>query len=188
MRMRRKERLKENTVKPLMCPNCGAQVSIDENKCQYCGMNYIVESGTVVLNEVDMKKIEHRENLTRKNLPENVLKTMAPYPQERIMFKVDWRGLLGGSIFLLTNQKMVHFDGAGVRWIVPFESFGGVSWGREPSLLAGLLHTPKFTIKVKDEEKNIWREAGACDLSGIKVLRNIELKTNNAYKLWLMRK
>ena len=183
------KKLIKMSVKPLLCPICGAQISLGENECKYCGVNYVVESGKVIINPIDMKKIEHREKLIRNNLPDAVLQSLASYPKEKIIYTFEWAGIMDeGKKFLVTSEKMVLFQENRIKWIVPFENFGGVQWGQEASILAALSGTPKISMKIKDLKNDAWRKLPAVTISGIEEFQILELKISNAYNLWLTKK
>jgi len=176
------------SVESLLCPNCGAPISLEENKCKYCGTNYIVQSGKARIIQIDMKKIEHKEELMRNNLPNVVRQTLASYPKEWIVFTYEWTGLGGGQHFLVTNEKLVLFQGNMIHWIMPFEVFGGTSLGLEHSVLAAFFGVPKISMKIMDLKNNVWRKLPSVSTSGINSFKLLELKINNAYNLWLTKK
>lgn len=175
------------SVKPLMCQNCGAAVSLRENVCKCCGVKFVVGSGKVMMNQLDMEKIERDEKLIRGNLPDEVLGMLALYPEERIIFEHDWKNLK--NHFLVTSEKTVFYkEDMTDHWVLRFEHFGGTSMGQERNFLSRLSDAPFFvTLKLLNSKDNVWlRLPGIFPPdTGYSTLRKA---IDNAYNLWLTKK
>jgi len=175
------------SAKPLLCQNCGATVALLENVCKFCGVKYVVESGRMMMNQVDMEKIERDEKLIRSNLPQEVLEILALYPKERIIFEHDWKNLK--NHFLVTNEKMIFYkEDITDHWVLRFEDFGGSSMGQERNFLSRLGDAPFFvTLKLLNSKDNVWlRLPGIFPRStGYSTLK---AAIDNAYNLWLTKK
>jgi RNA polymerase subunit RPABC4/transcription elongation factor Spt4 len=175
------------SVKPLLCQNCGATVSLQENMCKCCGVKYAVETGRIVVNQLDMKKIGRSEKLMRNNLPEEVLEPLAPYPEERIIFEQDWKNLK--RHFLVTNEKMIFYqEDMTDHWVLPFGDFGGLSIGEERNFMTKLSDVPFFvTLQLFDSKNNVWLKLPGFfpHGTGYSTLKNA---IDNAYNLWLAKK
>jgi len=175
------------SVKPLLCQNCGATVSLQESVCKCCGVKYVVETGRIIMNQLDMKKIEQSEKLMRNNLPEMVLETLAPYPEERIIFEQNWTNLK--KHFLVTNEKMIFYkEGLTDYWILPFCDFGGSSKGQERNLMTKLGDVPFFvTLQLLDLKNNVWLKLPGIFPPGTEC-STLKGAIDNAYNLWLTKK
>lgn len=175
------------SVKTVLCQNCGAAVSLRENVCKCCGVKYLVESGKVRMNQLDVRKIERDEKLIRNNLPEEVLGMLASYPEERIIFEHDWKNLK--NHFLVTNKKMVFYkEDMTDHWVLRFDDFGGSSIGQEKNFLSRLGDAPFLvTLKLLDSKNNVWLR-----LPGIfppdTGYSTMKTAIDNAYNLWLTKK
>jgi hypothetical protein len=175
------------SVKPLLCPNCGSTVSLQENICKYCGTNYVVETGNIIVNQFDMKKLEHKERLFRDNLPDVVRQNLAPYPKERIVYMFSWEGLGGGQTLLVSNEKLILFEGDMLHWTLPFEEFGGTSLGPEHSFWAAISNIPKITMKLMNLKSNTWIKLPSV-APPIDDFERLKMVIDSAYNLWLMKK
>lgn len=174
-------------VKPLLCQNCGATVSLQENMCKCCGAKYAVETGRIIMNQLDIKKIGHSEKLMRNNLPVKVLETLAPYPEERIIFEQDWTNLK--RHFLVTNKKMIFYqEDMKDYWVLPFGDFGGSSIGKVRNSMTELSGVPFFvTVQLLDSKNNVWLKLPGIfpHGTGFSTLKNA---IDNAHNLWLTKK
>ena len=172
------------SVRPLLCQNCGATVSLRESMCKYCSVKYVVETERIIMNQLDMKKIEHSEKLMRNNLPEEVLETLAPYPEERIIFEQNWTNLK--KHFLVTNEKMIFYkEGLTDYWILPFGDFGGSSEGHERNFMTKLSDVPFFvTLRLLDLKNNAWLKLPGIFPPGTEC-STLKGAIDNAYNLWL---
>jgi len=175
------------SVKPLLCQNCGAKVSLQENVCKYCGVKYVVETGKIIMDQLDMKKIEHGEKLTRSNLPEEVLETLGPYPKERIIFEQNWTNVK--KHFLVTNEKMIFYkEDMTEHWVLPFDDLGGSSIGRERNSMTTLGNVPFFVnLQLLNLKNNAWLKLPGIFPPGT-VYSTLKMAIDNAYNLWLMKK
>jgi hypothetical protein len=174
-------------VKPLLCQNCGATISLRENVCKCCGVKYFVESGKMIMNQLDMEKIERDEKSIRNNLPEEVLGMLALYPEERIIFEHDWKNLK--NHFLVTNEKMIFYkEDMTDHWVLRFEDFGGSSLGQEKNFLSRLGDAPFLvTLKLLNSKDDVWLR-----LPGIfppdTGYSTLKTAIENAYSLWITKK
>lgn len=175
------------SVKPLLCQNCGAAVSLREKVCKCCGVKYVVESGRAEMNQLDMKKIERDEKLIRNDLPEEVLGMLASYPEERIIFKHDWKNLK--NHFLVTNEKIVFYkEDMTDHWVLRFDDFGGASMGQERNFLSRLGDAPFLvTLKLLDSKDNVWLRLPGIFPPGTGY-STLKAAIDNAYNLWLTKK
>jgi len=175
------------SVKPLLCQNCGAEVSLRENVCKCCGVRFVVESGKVTMNQLDLNKVERDEKLIRDNLPEEVLRMLASYPEERIIFQHDWKNLK--NHFLVTSEKMIFYkEDMSDHWVLHFEDFGGSSVGREKNFLSRLGDAPFLvTLKLLDSKDNVWLRLPGIFPPGTGY-STLKKAIDNAYNLWLTKK
>jgi hypothetical protein len=175
------------SVKPFLCQNCGATVSSQGGVCKCCGLKYVIEAGEIIMNQLDMKKIERSEKLMRNNFPEKVLGTLAPYPEERIIFEQDWKNLK--NHFLVTNEKMIFYkEGMTDYWVLPFEDFGGSSIGQERNFLSRLGDVPFFvTLQLLNLKDNVWLRLPGIFPPGTDY-STLKAAIDNAYNLWLTKK
>jgi len=174
-------------VEPLLCQNCGAAVSLRENRCKCCGVKYFFESGRVMLNQVDMEKIERDEKLIRDNLPEEVLGMLALYPEERIIFEHDWKNLK--NHFLVTDKKMIFYkEDMTEHWVLRFEDFGGSSMGQERNSMSRLGDVPFLvTLKLLNSKDDVWLRLPGIFPPGTSYL-TLKTAIDNTYSLWLTKK
>jgi hypothetical protein len=143
-----------------------------------------VETGRIIMNQLDMKKIEHSENLRRNNFPKEVLETLAPYPEERIIFEQNWTNLK--KHFLITNEKMIFYkEGLTDYWILLFCDFGGSSKGQERNFMTKLSDVPFFvTLQLLDSKNNVWFKLPGIFPPGTEC-STLKNAIDNAYNLWL---
>ena len=160
---------------------------MQESVCKCCGVKYAVETGRIIMNQLDMKKIEHSEKLMRNNLPEIVLKTLAPYPEEKIIFEQNWTNLK--KHFLVTNEKMIFYkEDLTDYWILPFGDFGGSSEGHERNFMTKLGDVPFFlTLQLLDLKNNVWFKLPGIFPPGTECSK-LKGAIDNAYNLWLTKK
>jgi hypothetical protein len=150
-------------------------------------VKYFVESGKVMMNRLDMEKIERDEKLIRSNLPEEVLGMLALYPEERIIFEHDWKNLK--NHFLVTNEKMVFYkEDMTDYWVLHFEDFGGSSMGQEKNFLGRLGGAPfLITLKLRDSKNDVWMRLPGIFPPGTSY-STLKRAIDNAYNLWLTKR
>ena len=175
------------SVKPLLCRNCGAAVSSAERVCRCCGVNYAVEAGKIIMDQLDMKKIEHDEKMLRNNLPGKVLETLAVYPEERIIFKQDWMNLK--KHFLVTTEKMVFYNEDMTDYrVLSFDDFGGAALGQERNFMTKLADVPFFvTLQLLDSKNDVRLKLPGIFPPGTDHSK-LKMAIDNAYDLWLTKK
>jgi hypothetical protein len=175
------------SVKPFLCQNCGATVSSQAGVCKCCGLKYVIEAGKIIMNQLDMKKIERSEKLMRNNFPEKVLGTLVPYPEERIIFEQDWKNLK--NHFLVTNEKMIFYkEDMTDHWVLPFDDFGGASMGQERNFLTRLGDVSFFvTLQLRNLKDNVWLRLPGIFPPGTDY-STLKTAIDNAYNLWLTKK
>jgi hypothetical protein len=175
------------SVKPPLCQNCGATVSLRESGCRCCGVRYVFESGRMVMNRLDMEQIEHDDRAIRNGLPEKVVEILASYPEERIIFKHDWKNLK--NRFLVTNERIVFYkEDMTDYWLLRFEDFAGSSMGQERNSLSRLGDAPFLvTLKFHNSNDDVWLRLPGIFPPGTSY-STLRTAVHNAYSLWLTNK
>jgi len=139
------------------------------------------------MNQFDLTRIEHDEKLMRNNLPEKVFETLAPYPEERIIFEQKWPNLK--KHFLVTSEKLVFYsDDMTDSWVLPFDDFGGSAIGQERNSLTRLSDVPFFvTLQLHSLKNNVWLKLPGTFPPGKDYL-TLKTAIDDAYNLWLMKR
>ena len=162
-------------------------MSLQQQDCAQCGVRYDVVDGNIVMNQLDMKRIECNEKFIRDSLPDQFLKILAPYPQERIIFEENWKNLK--KHFLVTNEKLIFFaEDMEDHWVLPFSDFGGSALGQEKNFMTKLGGVSFFvTLQVHDKRNNVWLKLPGAfpPYTGYLALK---AAVDNAHNLWLIKK
>jgi hypothetical protein len=174
------------SVKSVFCQNCGAKLSLQEDMCYHCGVKYEVVDGKIIMNQIDMKRIERNEKSIRSTLPEQILKILAPYPNERIIFEENWKNLK--KHFLVTTEKLIFYaEDMKDHWVLPFSDYGGSALGQEKTFMARLGGVPFFVnLQMHDKRNNLWLKLPGAFPPSSGYL-SLKASIDNAHYLWLMK-
>jgi len=150
-------------------------------------MKYSVVDGNVVMNQLDMKRIERNEKFVRDSLPEQVLKILAPYPHERIIFEENWKNLK--KHFLVTTEKLIFFaEDMADHWVLPFSDFGGSALNQEKNFMTKLGGVSFFVnLQLHNKRNNVWSKLPGTFPPGTGYF-TLRTAIDNAHNLWLMKK
>lgn len=175
------------SVRHVLCKNCGAEVSVQQSVCERCGVKYVMEAGKVVMNQLDMKRIELDEKMMRDHLPKRVFETLAPYPEERIIFEQRWPNLK--RRFLVTSEKLIFYsENMADYWILPFDDFGGSVIGQESNSLTRLSNVSFFeTLQLHDLKNRVLQKLPGT-VPPNKGYLTLKTAIDDAYNLWRVKK